>query len=113
MQSDPSWTEIFNGTTGNGTPFPCNVAGSVSLEYELATGTTAGAFNLTRSSNKDYAGDWDVLETHTIIAADLVAGKILISASNAVPGFCRIEATTPFSGGGDPRLIVRAKRYYN
>lgn len=113
MQSDPTFTEIFNGTTGNGTPFPCNVAGSVSFEFEFKAGTTAGAFNITRASSKDYAGAWDVLESRNFVVDALAAATLYVSASLPVPGFCRIEPTINMSGGATPGLIVRAKRYYN
>lgn len=113
MQSDPTFTEIFNGTTGVGTPFPCNAAGSVSFEVEWAAGVTAGIFKITRSSNKDYAGAWDILETHSFVVDGSVANSIEMSPSQPVPGFCRVEVTTNVSGGGSPGVKVRAKRYYN
>lgn len=113
MNSDAEWVEIFNGTTGIGTPFPCNAAANVSFEFEFATGVTAGIFKITSSSDKDYAGAWNEVEIHSFVVDALVAATLYQSPSIPIPGFCRVEVTTNASGGGAPGLIVRAKRYYD
>jgi len=112
--TDPDWVVIFNGVNGTGTgaadgasPFACNAAQNVDFEFEWATGDSAGVVVLEGASNASYAGTWDLLLTE-----NFANGAVIQRKAVAVPGFCRIRATTPVSGGGSPGLIVRGKRRY-
>lgn len=124
MNSDADWLKIFDGTTGTGagadvnvSPLACNLAESVSVEYELATGTTAGTGVLEQSSDKSYAGVWSELEVVQVGAGagtPLTAGAKAMSPHYPVGpiGFLRFRTTVNFSGGGAPGIVVRALRRY-
>lgn len=115
---DSQWITSISATTGTltfsglGTEIQLGGATQVAVEYEIATGTTAGVIVLEHSAVTGYTGTWANLDTQTVGSSFATAPSKTVFTYPGPLGFIHARITTSFSGGATPGVIVRIKRMF-
>jgi len=115
---DAQWIVSASATTGTltfsgvGTEIQLGGATQVAVEYEIASGTTAGVVVLEHSAVSGYTGTWANLDTQTVGSSFTTAPSKTVFTYPGPLGFIRARVTTTFSGGATPSVVVRVKRMF-
>lgn len=107
---DPQWITLIDAATGTGTELECGGAQQVALEFESASGVTAGTIALEHSAVGGYSGVWANLDLEDF--AVIGGGAKAFFTYPGPLGRLRPRVTVNFTGGGGPKVTVRAKRMF-